>query len=280
MTETRYKTPSAAFHGAVRHLVAPDDTMPRGVRLVSPRGQATRERKSQTTLIIEDPTAWPLAAGRREFRHVIAACEGLSLVGQTSVPEVVVEKVGAFRKFMRESLFWGAYGPRVAGDVANLVDLLKGDPDSRQAVLTIFDSGRDLGRTDQLDLPCTVSIQFLWRERLEMRVQMRSNDVWLGLPYDLGQFAMLQAAVAQALGTRPGEYTHTAQSLHLYDRDLRKAADVRHAEPERMLPWPWWGGDGSIGSTAERARRLLLGRGVEGIYPLTEFEAWCAELLA
>lgn len=271
MSETRYRTPSEAIAGVLADLEASG-------RNASPRGIPTLEHPEQMTLVINEPQHWPIGAVGREYRHVIAVAEGLSLVGQTSVPEVIVEKVGAFRKFMRNSLFWGAYGPRVAGDVGNLVELLQDDPDSRQAVLTIFDSGRDLGRSDQLDLPCTVSIQFLWRERLELRVQMRSNDAWLGLPYDLGQFAMLQAAVAQALDTRPGPYTHTAQSMHLYERDREKALGLRPLVMRTPFAWPWWGGDGTIGSTAERSRRILLGRGLGT--PPTEFESWCMGLLA
>ena len=274
-----YQTPHEAWVDTLRRLVVGDERWVTA-RRVAPRAQPTTELIGPCVFRIVDPSAMPLHAAGREFRHAITAAEGLSLVGQTSVPEIVVDRVGAFRKFLRRSVFWGAYGPRVAGDVGNLVGLLGQDPDSRQAVLTIFDSGRDLGRTDQLDLPCTVAIQFLLREGdLEMFVTMRSNDVWLGLPYDLGQFAMLQAAVAQALGAGMGAYTHAAGSMHLYDRDRDKAEQVatafQGAEPPRVLPMPWWGGSGEIGETAGRARRILLGQHL--MLPAgswTEFELW------
>lgn len=270
-----FTTPSAAWAETIACLLwHPQEEKVR----VSPRGQPTTELVGQATLRIINPDRMPLAASGRVFRHAITAAEGLSLVGQTSVPEIVVDRVGAFRKFLKRSVFWGAYGPRVAGDVGNLVELLKGDPDSRQAVLTLFDSDRDLGRTDQLDLPCTVAIQFLVRRGLEMRVYMRSNDAWLGLPYDLGQFTMLQAAVAQALGLPMGEYVHNAGSMHIYDRDVERAQMIAHDEPAEPFPWPWWGGSGEIGETASRARRILLGdtARVEG---LTEFEHWLSRAL-
>lgn len=275
-----YATPSAAWHDVVDAL-REDDPLARGYvwREIAPRGQPTRELAGPQGFRIINPAHMPLHTLGREFRHAITAAEGLSLVGQTSVPEIVVDKVGAFRKFMKRSVFWGAYGPRVAGDVGNVVQLLQQDPDSRQAVLTLFDSDRDLGRTDQLDLPCTVAIQFLRREgSLEMLVTMRSNDAWLGLPYDLGQFTMLQSAVAQALGVAMGTYTHVAGSMHLYDRNLEAAAGVRMAEQYAPIPTPWWGAD-DIGEIASRARRILLGHTDRLPGGPTEFEYWLVEQL-
>jgi thymidylate synthase len=49
---------------------------------------------------------------------------------------------------------------------------------------------------------------------------MRSNDIWLGVPYDYFVFTSLQTKMAMELGVDVGEYTHFAGSLHLYKRDL------------------------------------------------------------
>ena len=274
-----YGTPSRAWHDTLDTLTTDDAFTDIITRRVAPRGQPTTEINGPWGFRILNPDVMPIAAEGREFRHAITAAEGLSLVGQTSIPEIVVDRVGAFRKFLKSSVFWGAYGPRVAGDIGNVVELLKKDPDSRQAVLTIFDADRDLGRTDQLDLPCTVAIQFLLREgSLEMFVTMRSNDVWLGLPYDLGQFAMLQAAVAQSLGVGMGTYTHVAGSMHLYDRDREKAAAVAYDEPRDPIRMPWWGAD-DIGTIARRARRILLGQTTTDLDHMTDFEYWLTEAL-
>src|SRR5687768_690250 len=237
-----YQTPAEAWVDVLRELVEDDEFTEIVTRRVAPRGQPTTELRGPVGFRIVNPAMMPLAVEGRTLRHAITAAEGLSLVGQTSVPEIVVDRIGAFRKFLKSSVFWGAYGPRVAGDVGNAVHLLNTDPDSRQAVLTLFDADRDLGRADQLDLPCTVAIQFLLRGGdLEMFVTMRSNDVWLGLPYDLGQFAMLQSAVAQSLGAGLGTYTHVAGSMHLYERDLEKAENVAHNPALEVHMPPTWG---------------------------------------
>jgi thymidylate synthase len=269
-----FGNPGEAWFGALSALLNldadEDGTSPRGMRTVEHAGPAhLRIRRPQDVGI--------LARGRR-FRHVIGIVEGLSLVGQTSVPEVILDKVAAFRPFMRRSVFWGAYGPRVAGDVGQLVDLLKRDPDSRQAVLTIFDSDRDLGRVEQVDLPCTIALVYqVRRGALESWTVMRSNDAWLGLPYDLMQFGMLQEAVAQSLGLECGPSTHSAASLHLYERDVQKALEVTG----EAIPIPFdgrlWGAD-DIGEISSRARRILVGQGGKVDSP-TEFEEWCIDEL-
>jgi hypothetical protein len=61
---------------------------------------------------------------------------------------------------------------------------------------------------------------------LELIVYMRSNDVWLGWPYDVVMFTVLHEALAVDLGLALGQYTHVAGSLHLYDRNSDKAVRI------------------------------------------------------
>lgn len=293
MTELHVDTQSDAWVAVVRGLL--------GAPVVAPRGLRVREMADRVSVVIDRPHAGFVAASGRRLNHSISAIEGTSLVGQVSVPELITDRVGAFAPYANDGIFWGAYGPRVAGDVGQTVDLLKRDPDSRQAVITIFDSDRDLGRQDVKDVPCTVAIQFFLRDGLapsyireyvphvdgglvdvtplvptppkllHMWVVMRSNDAWLGLPYDLGQFSILQMAVAQALRAEIGTYTHSVGSMHLYERNWEDAALVELPTTEAV--GHSFGGPGDIASTARRARRILLGDGLELDAP-SPLESW------
>ena len=74
------------------------------------------------------------------------------------------------------------------------------------------------------DLNCTVCLQFIVRdEKLYCTTYMRSNDLWLGFPYDVFQFTCIQIRMAMELGLDIGSYTHIAGSLHIYERDFEKA---------------------------------------------------------
>lgn len=248
----------------------------RDAPVVSPRGLQVREVGERVSIIIERPD-WGFAnAEGRKFNHAISALEGLSLIGQCSVPEWQTDRVKALSNFQNGGVFRGAYGPRAEGALDDIVALLKRDPDSRQAVVSLFNSQRDLGRwgegSKSGDVPCTLTIQFLIRGAgrpdgstsqrfLHMWVAMRSNDAWLGLPYDLGQFSLLQFAVAQALGVRVGSYTHSAGSMHLYENHWDAAARVEESVTY-VSPEPRFGGSGTIADTASRARRTLMGRDV------------------
>lgn len=111
--------------------------------------------------------------------------------------------------------------------------LLSRDPLSRQAVIHIKDPSNTLSK----DVPCTVALQFFIRSdengdsRLHLTVYMRSNDVWMGVPYDMFSFCCLQMKMAMELGVKVGTYTHIAGSLHLYERDYETAKKNKMEAP-------------------------------------------------
>lgn len=113
-------------------------------------------------------------------------------------------------------------------------------PQTRQAVVTMWSAG-DLPHAiarDHADLPCTLALQFILRDRkLHCIATMRSNDAWLGLPYDVFAFTCLQRLVAQAVGAELGTYTHQVGSMHLYDRNRDRALEAAsYWNGERPLP--------------------------------------------
>ena len=104
-------------------------------------------------------------------------------------------------------------------------EMLTKDPASRQAVIHIKQP-RNLLKYPSKDVNCTVCLQFFIREeKLYMTVYMRSNDLWMGFPNDVFQFTCIQIYLAMRLGIELGSYTHIAGSLHLYERDYKKALE-------------------------------------------------------
>ncbi len=96
--------------------------------------------------------------------------------------------------------------------------ILKEDPNTRQAVIHIKEPSQE--KTN--DMNCTCTLQFFIRdEKLYMTVYMRSNDIWMGFPYDVFQFTFMQVLMSMELGIDLGTYTHISGSLHLYKRNLK-----------------------------------------------------------
>lgn len=121
-----------------------------------------------------------------------------------------------------------AYGYRIKyafgfDQLEQVKKMLHDNPNSRQAVIHIKDPV-DYSQHPTKDVPCTVCLQFFIRdEKLYMTTYMRSNDIWMGFPYDVFSFCAMQVLMAMELGVEVGTYTHHAASLHLYQRDYKTA---------------------------------------------------------
>ena len=101
-------------------------------------------------------------------------------------------------------------------------DILRQNPNSRQAVIHIKEP-RNLIENPTKDLNCTMTLQFILRDnKLDMITTMRSNDIWLGLPYDVFNFTCMQIQMAMELNVDVGVYYHNVGSLHLYKKDVEK----------------------------------------------------------
>lgn len=106
--------------------------------------------------------------------------------------------------------------------VSNVIELLKDKPSSRRAVIQLFDAS-DLEKP-YVSIPCTCTLQFLIRNgELNLLVNMRSNDAYLGLSHDVFAFTMLQEVVARTIGVDIGVYQHCVGSLHLYEDHKERA---------------------------------------------------------
>lgn len=100
---------------------------------------------------------------------------------------------------------------------------LRRDKDTRQAILRFsLPEHQWFGNLDQT---CTLHGIFMIREnRLNLTINMRSNDLTLGLVYDLPWFISLIYKMRQELldiypDLEIGSYTHYVHNLHIYDRD-------------------------------------------------------------
>lgn len=116
-------------------------------------------------------------------------------------------------------------------DEANQLDKciaqLQDDPSTRQAWITIFDGKKK----DEFafDTPCTLSIGFnITNNRLNMNVNMRSNDLWYGFCNDQYCFSLLQQYVADKLCMPVGTYFHFVANLHIYKKHFNADYNFYH----------------------------------------------------
>lgn len=140
-----------------------------------------------------------------------------------------VEDIGKYAKMWYDLSDDGetvnsAYGYRIFhkfgfDQLQYCIDKLKKNPYDRQCILHI----KEASNKPTKDTPCTCLLQFTcFNGKLNLHTYMRSNDIWLGLPYDMGFFTVLLQIVAKEVGLPAGLYYHTVGDLHLYERHWDK----------------------------------------------------------
>jgi thymidylate synthase len=128
---------------------------------------------------------------------------------------------------------WPAPGGRRIDQIAQVVDEIRRNPDSRRLVVSAW----NVAELDAMALaPCHVLFQFYVADgRLSCQLYQRSADIFLGVPFNIASYALLTLMVAQVTGLRPGEFIHTFGDAHLYLNHLEQARLQLTREP-RPLP--------------------------------------------
>lgn len=144
------------------------------------------------------------------------------------------------------------------------VDQLYSDPSDRQVVVCAWDPGSDaMGSVAKKNVPCPLLFQVYSlpkggdRREVCMNVTLRSSDTFVGLPYDVLGYSLLQQAIVTGLNDmrmtrQPTEHPTNRWVLgtlkldlahaHLYDSHFRAASDmlaVEHEFVEPFLPKSW-----------------------------------------
>jgi thymidylate synthase len=128
---------------------------------------------------------------------------------------------------------WHAPDGRVIDQIAQLVDGLKQNPDSRRHIVSAWNPA-DI---DRMKLPpCHALFQFYVADgRLSCQLYQRSADIFLGVPFNIASYALLTLMLAQVCGYRPGDFVHTLGDAHLYTNHLDQARRQLARAP-RALP--------------------------------------------
>ena len=211
--------------------------------LVSPRGMQTKEVRNATIVLTNPIEAIPQGVGRK-LNMKIGAVETTQLIaGVSSAMQLNLASNNAFEAYMNDGRLLGAYGPRLYGQLENVIRLISRDPDTRQAAALVWRGDETtLALSGNKDVPCTVALSWNVRDgKLNASTVMRSNDVYLGVAYDFWMFTRLQMTLAWALGLEVGDYRHHAMSLHIYERDWGKVDDLDVSDQAPKYPLGYTG---------------------------------------
>ena len=128
---------------------------------------------------------------------------------------------------------WGTADGRCIDQIAQVVQDLRHNPDSRRIVVSAW----NVGELDRMALlPCHALFQFHVAEgRLSCQLYQRSADIFLGVPFNIASYALLVHMLAQQCDLEVGEFIWTGGDCHLYSNHVEQAALQLGREP-RALP--------------------------------------------
>ena len=128
---------------------------------------------------------------------------------------------------------WPAPDGRHIDQIAQLVEQLRHNPDSRRLLVSAW----NVADIDKMALPpCHVMFQFyVANGKLSCQLYQRSADIFLGVPFNIASYALLTLMLAQVSGLQPGEFVHTFGDSHLYLNHLEQAQTQLSRTP-RPLP--------------------------------------------
>jgi len=136
---------------------------------------------------------------------------------------------------------WRAAAPRDADSaepveidqLGDLVDQIRTNPDSRRLILSAW----NVGELGAMKLPpCHLLVQWnVQNEKLHCAMTMRSCDVFLGLPFNIASYALLNMMMAQVTDLVPGELIVSLGDTHIYQNHFEQVERQLGREP-RPLP--------------------------------------------
>lgn len=128
---------------------------------------------------------------------------------------------------------WATTDGRKIDQIANVVQQIKKNPDSRRLLVVAFNPAD----VDQMALPpCHAFFQFYVADgKLSCQLYQRSADVFLGVPFNIASYALLTHMVAQVTGLKVGDFVHTLGDAHLYKNHLEQAK-LQLTREHRPLP--------------------------------------------
>ncbi len=175
----------------------------------------------------------------------------------------------AGRNYGQQWRDWIAPGGRHVDQLADVIRGIRERPESRRHVVTAWNPGE----LDATSLPaCHALFQFFVADgKLSVMMYQRSCDLFLGVPFNIAEYAVMLHLIAQITKLEPYEFVHVLADAHVYRDHVEAAREQLGREP---FPSPTLSLDPSLRSlddvTARYRDILVRARAGEAPGPLLD----------
>ncbi len=127
---------------------------------------------------------------------------------------------------------WDTASGESVDQIAQLIDQLKNNPDSRRLIVSAW----NVGALAEMKLPpCHAFFQFYVAEKkLSCQLYQRSADIFLGVPFNIASYALLTMMVAEVCNLEYGEFVHTLGDAHIYINHLDQVNEQLKRAPKPL----------------------------------------------
>jgi thymidylate synthase len=128
---------------------------------------------------------------------------------------------------------WEGADGQTYDQIQYIIDEIKRNPDSRRLLCNAWSASEI--KNQQLP-PCHYAFQFYVLDgKLSCMFNMRSNDVFLGLPFNIASYALLTHLIAHECGLEVGELIYTGADVHIYSNHIEQI-QTQLTRESRKLP--------------------------------------------
>lgn len=215
------------------------------------RNGPVRRLPGPVMITYKDPTRRVLFSSKRDCNPYFHLMESLWMLYGSRDVKWLSQFSSNIGRYSDDGLtFHGAYGHRwrhhfMTDQLEWLAIELRKDPDTRRAVLAMWDAPHDLAKmaTGGKDIPCNTHAYFEVQDgAVNLTVCNRSNDlVWGALGANAVHFAFLLEWMAWRTGFKMGQYRQFTNNLHIYEPHwwmMEDAQILNSANDAEMAAYP------------------------------------------
>ena len=140
---------------------------------------------------------------------------------------------------------WRNWNDEGIDQIKGVIETLKTNPDSRRMLVSAWNPSvmpdtsvsfsENVANHKAALPPCHAFFQFYVAEgKLSCQLYQRSADLFLGVPFNIASYALLNLMVAQVCDLKPGTFVHTFGDVHIYSNHREQLEEQLSRSPKPL----------------------------------------------